>query len=139
MILIQCTKSKHDRELPARELYEASDLFSKSRTYAELQEDDWAILSAKHGLVNPDEILEPYDEFGIDPEQAEEIAMQLDSAGVDKVKVLAGKKYVDPLTPELEVCGIEVIEPMRGLQFGERLSWLNTKIKELENKSITNA
>jgi hypothetical protein len=44
----------------AENLY-SSELFYRSRRYAQANYDAWLILSAKHGLVWPGEILEPYD------------------------------------------------------------------------------
>jgi hypothetical protein len=44
----------------AENLY-CSELFYKSRRYAQANFDEWLILSAKHGLVRPCEFLAPYD------------------------------------------------------------------------------
>ena len=44
----------------AEQLY-CSELFYKSRRYAQANFDTWLILSAKHGLVRPCDILAPYD------------------------------------------------------------------------------
>ncbi len=38
-----------------------SQLFKKASAYAELTCDSWYVLSAKHGPVHPDEVIEPYD------------------------------------------------------------------------------
>lgn len=58
--LVGCASQKLQRRAPAREHY-VSQLFKKASAYAELTCDRWYILSAKHGLVRPDEIIEPYD------------------------------------------------------------------------------
>ena len=52
--LISCTKSKRDEPAPPRDLYEPSTLFQKAREYCENTYDEWYILSAKHGLLDPD-------------------------------------------------------------------------------------
>jgi len=44
----------------AEDLY-CSELFYKSRRYAQANYDDWLILSAEHGLVRPCDVLAPYD------------------------------------------------------------------------------
>ncbi|MBX3497841.1 MAG: hypothetical protein KF889_00215 [Alphaproteobacteria bacterium] len=44
----------------AENLY-SSELFYKSRRYAQANFDAWMILSAKHGLVRPSEVIAPYD------------------------------------------------------------------------------
>lgn len=60
--LIACCKEKLDHASPARELY-CSPLFTLARGWMEHPGrcDEWAILSAKHGLVLPGDALEPYD------------------------------------------------------------------------------
>lgn len=59
--LIACGKAKLDHPAPARELYTGS-LFRAARAYVEATCDEWAILSAKHGLVLPDQVLAPYEQ-----------------------------------------------------------------------------
>ena len=58
--LVSCVSKKHSRPLPARSLY-CSDWFNKARQYVERQRYPSFILSAKYGLVRPDEIISPYD------------------------------------------------------------------------------
>jgi hypothetical protein len=55
-----CAARKLDRPAPARELY-VSQLFEKASAYATAARDRRYVLSAKHGLVQPDTVLEPYD------------------------------------------------------------------------------
>lgn len=49
-----------DEPVPARELY-TSSYFSLKREYAETTCDAWYIVSAEHGLLSPDDEIEPYD------------------------------------------------------------------------------
>lgn len=58
--VISCCKEKLDRPAPARELYR-SRLFRAASEWIETRTDRWVILSALHGVVDPDTILEPYD------------------------------------------------------------------------------
>lgn len=58
--LVSCGGKKRDTASPARDLY-IGDLFTKSKTWVEAFCDEWAILSAKHYLLMPDEVIEPYD------------------------------------------------------------------------------
>jgi len=60
LLLIGCVKGKRKGTWPARQLY-VSELFSRRRHYAEATGCSWFILSAKHGLVAPDEPIEWYD------------------------------------------------------------------------------
>lgn len=57
-ILIPCGNAKLAHAAPARDLYTGS-LFRLARRFAEAR-GPWWILSAKHGLVHPDTVLEPY-------------------------------------------------------------------------------
>ena len=123
-ILIQCTKSKRDEPATASNLYDESTYYCKMREYADATGHPWFILSAKHGLLDPQTYIEPYDEFGLTERQAETVAEELVDAGFDTVEVIGGKKYTNPLTPELEAEGIEVIEKCRGLSIGKRMQRL---------------
>jgi hypothetical protein len=58
--VIACGKAKLDHPAPARELY-TGNLFRAAREYVETRCDEWFILSAKHGLVLPDDVLAPYE------------------------------------------------------------------------------
>src|SRR6185295_10488748 len=49
-----------DARTHAENLY-SSELFYRSRRYAQANFDSWLILSAKHGLLRPDQIISPYD------------------------------------------------------------------------------
>ena len=58
--LVGCVKSKQSRAAPAKDLY-VSPLFRGRRKWVERSCSRWLILSALHGLVEPDAMLEPYD------------------------------------------------------------------------------
>lgn len=60
MGLVGCASQKLPRPAPARDLY-VYQLFTKASTYVEKTCDRWYVLSAKHGLVRPDDMIEPYD------------------------------------------------------------------------------
>jgi len=135
-ILIQCTKTKRDEPAPAKDLYDKSRYFRLMKQYAQATGDMWFILSAKHGLVDPETELEPYDEFGLSNQQARSIAEELATGGVEYVELIAGSSYSDPLTPELEARGIEVLEIGRGQRIGNRMQTLKQKIHELENEQL---
>jgi len=118
--LIQCTDSKRDTAAKARDLYDESRYFRKMRSWAKARGDPWYILSAKHGLVHPDDRLQPYDERGLSADKSEEIAFQLDFDGVEAVYVCAGRDYLDTLESALEREGIEVVDYFAGMKIGER-------------------
>src|SRR5438045_3747628 len=58
--LVSCSKTKQSVAAPARYLY-TSELFKKASAYCEATYDRWFILSAVHGLVEPTQVVEPYD------------------------------------------------------------------------------
>jgi hypothetical protein len=60
LCVVSCTAHKRGKSVRAENLY-CSDLFYKSRRYAQANHDSWLILSAKYGLLHPSEIIEPYD------------------------------------------------------------------------------
>lgn len=59
--ILACSASKLDRAAPARDLY-TGQLFRLSLQLADLCAERIVILSAKHGVVEADRVLEPYDE-----------------------------------------------------------------------------
>ena len=104
-----------------------SSLFTKSRAWVERTCDDWAILSALHGLTPVDRIIEPYDKTLNTMRAAERrqwasrVNKQIrETWSVDTVSfvVLAGLRYRTALD------GIEHEVPMRGLGIGQQLAWL---------------
>ena len=125
--LIQCTNTKRSGTHKARDLYDESNYFCIMREWARSTENPWYILSAKHGLVEPLQRLTDYNERGLSVDQCKEIAETLDNAGVTEVLITAGKDYTDPLTPELERLGIDVIEVCRGMRIGERMAELKER------------
>jgi hypothetical protein len=130
VVLAQCTNQKRDGCHPARELYDESTYFRKQRAYAEAAADEWFIQSAEYGLVHPDEEIESYDTHAKDIDDAEawaeSIADDIEARVPNDatVEILGGRRYADPLTPELERRGFDVVEPLRGHGIGVRMSKL---------------
>lgn len=132
VILIGCVKRKLPTAAPARELY-VSPLFRKGRAYAEHAEVSWFILSAQHGLVAPDDELEPYDlRLGATSRQYRRewggrvVAALREALGsIDglSIEIHAGSAYVDAIREDLRSGGATVVEPLAGLALGPRLAW----------------
>lgn len=106
--LIGCASQKLKLAAPARELY-VSQLFKKASACAELTCDRWYVRSAKHGLVHPDEVIEPYD-------------MRL---GIENLNVitLAGKQYRYAVYRGRW----EYEAPMQGMGIGQQLGWATAR------------
>lgn len=109
--LISCTKSKLDRICKAKELYSKSNNFRYAYRYAEIIADKIYILSAKHGLVDENAFLEPYDETLMgkkSPEKEAWAAKVVESLAAvsdldnDRYVILAGKAYYEKLLPKLK-------------------------------------
>lgn len=88
IVLIGCTKRKLDRPAPARELY-VGRLFKASVVYAEARGLPWAVLSAEFGVVQPDDVLPPYDKTlrGIDTKAWGELVVRSGSDVKDDAPV----------------------------------------------------
>jgi len=131
--LISCTKSKQNYPCKASEMYSASDLFRKAYSYATKNYDVIAILSAKYGLLFPDDNIEPYELTlnNMDASQrkkwAEKVFNQMKSRlrleDFDKVFFHAGKKYREQLIPRLENIGIKCETPLKHLGIGKQKAW----------------
>lgn len=134
--LVSCVKTKRESAAIPKELY-TSPYFRKMRSYAEREHDEWWILSAEHGLLDPDgEPIEPYEKTLSNAsvserrEWAETVIEQMRSEGLfDKpvrFVVHAGKAYYGELVPRLGSQGEITVEiPTEGLAIGEKLAWYN--------------
>ena len=131
LYLVSCVSQKLAIPAPAKDLY-ISSLFQKSRAYVERLGQPWFILSAKYGLVHPDQVIEPYDltlnGMGVADRRrwSDTVMSQLQPHlnGVNEVVFLAGRSYCKYLKPQLVKRGVAVLDPMKGLQIGRRLSWV---------------
>lgn len=134
--LISCVKKKAKYSAKARDLY-TSSLFTKSLKYTEskLKPDKIYILSAKHGLLNLNDEIEPYDETLKNKNReaqrkwAYNIFLQISKecdVKNDKFIFLAGKDYYQDLITYLP--NIEI--PMEKLPLFKRLQWLKRNLDE---------
>ncbi len=126
--LIACTSKKlSGGPHQAKELYWPSDLFRKAITYAEGRGMRILILSAKHGLLKPDDSVHSYDLALRDMPVAErrdwasEVShrlLELVPKGSD-IELHAGNLYIKFLNLD----GYKVANPLEGLTIGKRLKW----------------
>jgi hypothetical protein len=138
--LVACVAGKLDRPAPACELY-TSDWFRKARAYVETIGAPWRILSAKHGLVHPEQVLEPYNatlgELEHDWQRqawGDQVALDLKLDNLlpagGSIVFLAGQLYRDALTASPMFDRYAVSVPMQGLGLGEQKAWLARKAAE---------
>jgi len=134
--LVSCVKTKRDEPAQPKDLY-TSDYFDKMRVYAEQYHDEWYILSAKHGLLDPDgEPIEPYEETlrnyskAQKREWASRVAGQMRERGLleagTTLVIHAGKDYYVELLPRIEDMTVEI--PTEGLGIGEKQAWYKERL-----------
>lgn len=127
-----CAAAKLPFATAAGDLY-VSSLFRKARLYAEKHADSWYILSAKHGLVRPDKIIEPYDvtlnamPIAERRRWSDQVNRQLEDVVAHgyQLIMLAGSRYREGVENVQRSRGVEVEVPMQGMRIGEQLKWLS--------------
>lgn len=131
--LIGCVKAKATRPEPAARLY-TSTLFLGRVRYVSLSCDEWFVLSALHGVVEPARVLEPYD-VTLDNasrqqrrewsrQVLQQLRGQLGDLGQYEFELHAGASYRDfGLVKGLEDAGALVINPTAGLRIGHQLAF----------------
>jgi hypothetical protein len=141
IVFLSCTKSKLNHPAPAKDLYSASPMFKKTYEYSKLlKPDETYILSAKHHLVPLNKVLKPYDKTLKEMPSAEkekwgeETIKQMKAKNIDfqkdKFIFLTGNEYLKSFIPLIPAKN--VIMPMAGKRFGERLKWLNNQLINLK-------
>ncbi len=132
IVLVSCVSKKLSHKAKARDLY-ISPLFRMNLQYAQqFSSQKVFVLSAKYGLVQLDEEIEPYD-ITLNKMSARErknwavrvvsqLQKQCDLEN-DHFVILAGQKYRQSLLPQLK--SYEV--PLAGLRIGEQLQFLKEK------------
>ena len=130
--LLSCVAKKQPIPTPAKDLY-ISPWFLKARSYASRMGSPWFVLSAKYGLVHPDQVISPYEltlnamQIGDRRQWARRTLSQLEPhlVGVRSVVFLAGLRYREFLEGPLRSRGLNISVPMAGLRIGQQLSWLD--------------
>jgi len=129
VVLISCVSKKLPHKARARDLY-VSPLFRMNLKYAQrFSPSRVFILSAKYGLVELDEVIEPYDvtlnnmSAGERRDWAAKVLSQLQEhcdLEKDHFVILAGQKYRQYLLSQLKSYEI----PLAGLPIGKQLQFL---------------
>ena len=137
VLLIGCVGEKSVFSAPARDLY-VSTLFRLRRAYAESLRLTWYILSAKYGIVDPEEIIAPYDTRLSDLSAAQQRAWgamvftqleaRLGAPGGRTFEFHAGKSYVEAVQPRFKAAGATVLWPLKGLRIGGQLHWYKGRL-----------
>ena len=134
--LVSCASKKRSFKLPAKDIY-VSELFRQTRKYVESTGCPWFILSAKYGLLSPEEIIEPYNQT-LNKMPARErrhwaagVLADLKPIllSIDRVEIFAGKRYREFMEDILRQ-NVEVVVPLQGLRIGQQIQWLKEKNHE---------
>lgn len=146
--IVGCGSAKREHAAPAKDLY-TSSYFALKRQFAEEYCDQWYVFSAKHGLVAPDTVLDPYDAslsprsdayVGDDPAQdlgaevrralRRDVLPPAGDRDVDLV-VLAGRDYAQHLAALDDCPGVTVSRPFEGLGgLHGQMEWLSAQVGE---------
>lgn len=135
VVLVSCSKGKLDGVQPARDLYEPSPIFRKRRRFARERGDHWGVLSGRYGYLRSWEAVETYEQHRNERSDVwaawvlRDLLDDLRHWGAERVTILAGSSYVDPLLPALESRGYDVLDYNRGLRPGERMAALDEAVK----------
>ena len=131
--LVGCVKEKRSIPCAARDLY-TSTLFAGRRRDVERSCDQWWILSAQHGLIQPSQTLAPYD-LALKGQTRAALRSWaawvlttfdtfVDAAPGDLIEFHAGAEYRDfGLAAGLQQRGLVVVNPTQGLSFGQQLAF----------------
>ncbi len=129
-VVIPCGKAKRfpAGRAPAREAYVGSPFKVNSRYAEAVAPGRWLILSAKYGLLDPDEEIEDYNVSfnrpASGPIETAALAAQARARGLSgRVIGLGGKEYVQAL--RMALSGLEAVEldfPFAGLSLGRAMA-----------------
>ena len=133
--LVSCVRLKGPTPAAAKDLY-ISDWFRKARAYVEKTGAPWSVLSAKHGLLHPDTVIEPYDKtlrtMPIDQRRAwaQTVLADIENSigDAESIVLLTTRRYREFLEPALRERGFSVQVPLKGLRIGEQLAWLKRQL-----------
>ena len=131
LYLVSCVGKKGNRPVPAKDLYR-STWFKLARAWVEREAAPWFILSAKHGLVDPDAVIAPYDEtlnkmpVAARRDWSERVKSQVVKSipNGGEIVIFAGRRYREFIEKPLRTHFTSVVVPMEGLRIGEQLRWL---------------
>ena len=143
--LIACSARKLPQAAPAADLY-TGQAFKLASQLARLRSTRWAILSAKHGLVEPDAVIEPYDlalrDASLEKRRAwgARVSAALHARGYrgERCVILAPRAYVVPILADR--LGSNMFEhydtPLRGLGIGQQLGWLTKELNQAKQLQL---
>jgi hypothetical protein len=140
VLLVGCSQTKAPTAAPAGELFRGPG-FRKASEYARRSGESWFVLSAKYGLLHPDDVVGPYDvHLGTQSAEyravwGEWVVAQLDARlplGGVVIETHASEAYCAPLADPLDRAGAVLQTPLAGLGQGQRLAWAGYRSSSTE-------
>ena len=117
VLLISCGKHKKTVPCKAKEMY-VSERFIRLKQIAEKSGNNWYILSAKYGLLSPEQIIEPYDlrlskcSAQYLKQWAGQVMKEISKYGKDTFfLIMADKEYAQFIVPLLANQGYMISSP----------------------------
>ena len=133
--LVSCSKLKQSYSCLAEEMYSKSSLFKKATSFVKNNYTRWFILSAKYGLLQPEDIIDPYN-ISLNKFEKNELILWSDSVFIKildlyptEIDFYAGNNYRKYLIPKLQDKGIVCSVPLTGMGIGEQLRFYNEQWK----------
>jgi hypothetical protein len=140
--LVSCVSLKRAEPARAKDLY-ISPWFHLARAYIEATGCPWFILSAKYGMVAPDQMIAPYQQTLNSMSASErrewatrvrtQMAQELPIAS--RIVVFAGLRYRENLIDYLWQRAPVIEIPMEGLGIGKQLQWLRLQVDRLAGRA----
>lgn len=131
LALVGCGSTKRDERCPAHQMYTSTYANRKFATACCLGSP--AIASAKHGLLWPHEVIDPYERtLNGDPyeerlEWAQDLCDEIPSQ-YDEVWLLMGRDYAEPI---IEACELTINDPFLDTDgLHEQHDWMNDILDE---------
>lgn len=142
LVIVSCgskkiwDKNPYAGPTPAKDVY-VSAYTNILKSYPQKFKNDWVILSAKYGFIEPDFIIpEPYNITFKDKSAKtitiERLREQVKEKGLDKYEeiiVLGGKEYADKVRTVFSAKNCSVRAPVEGLQIGKIMKKVNAAVK----------
>ncbi|MDP8969623.1 MAG: hypothetical protein M3N52_03825 [Actinomycetota bacterium] len=123
-------------ERPAADLYR-SQLFSRRRVYAESRGRPWLILSAAHGLVDPDTVVGPSPQAAVDWDAwgrgvVEALAARSGPLQGAVFEVHADPELIIPIVDRLRAAGAALRLPLEAHTPEEQVQWYEQAVAPVE-------
>jgi hypothetical protein len=141
LVITSCTKEKlgysSKVKAPAKDMY-LGPLFRKVKEFCEINNFDYVIISAKYGLLFPDEVIEGYEKVLKNKKDIEAIRPLVEEKlrkilnNYDRIVVIAGENYIKTLENLID----DRFYQVKGKGYGDLYSKVKSAVEILLTKKI---